>query len=312
MQVLSGLSAILANAISLQVPWVLDVDTSVKPLYGHQELAVVGYNPKKPGRPSHTYHSYFIGNLRLVLDVEVHAGNQSASSYTVPGIWALLDEMPATNKPQFIRGDCGFGTDGVMSRAEERDVRYLFKLKITENVKKLIQNLMTKSGWINAGQGWEGQESILQLKGWNKMRRVIVLRRQIPKDIGVLTEHSDTKQLEFNFGDMKDKMRVYEYAVLITSLADGVMTIAQHYRDRADSENVFDELKNQWGWGGFVTQDIDRCRIVAYAVALIYNWWNLFVRLAQPDKHLEAITSRPLLLHSVGKKLCMQVKLTLV
>ncbi len=36
-------------------------------------------------------------------------------------------------------------------------------------------------------------------------------------------------------------------------------------------------------------------------VALIYNWWNLFVRLAIPDKHHEAITSRPLLLSSVGR-----------
>jgi hypothetical protein len=40
----------------LREPWILDVDTTVKPLYGHQEGAVVGYNPKKPGRPSHTYH----------------------------------------------------------------------------------------------------------------------------------------------------------------------------------------------------------------------------------------------------------------
>src|ERR1700721_4404070 len=33
--------------------WILDIDTTVKPLYGRQEGAVVGYNPKKPGRPSH-------------------------------------------------------------------------------------------------------------------------------------------------------------------------------------------------------------------------------------------------------------------
>jgi len=48
-------------------PWVLDIDTTVKPLYGHQEMAVKGYNPTKPGRPSHTYHTYFIGALRMVL-----------------------------------------------------------------------------------------------------------------------------------------------------------------------------------------------------------------------------------------------------
>ncbi len=44
----------------LQEPWVLDVDTTVKPLYGHQQDAKVGYNPTKPGRPSHAYHSYFV------------------------------------------------------------------------------------------------------------------------------------------------------------------------------------------------------------------------------------------------------------
>jgi hypothetical protein len=50
-------------------PWILDSDVTVKPLYGHQEGAVKGYNPHKPGRPSPTYHTYFIANLRLVLDV---------------------------------------------------------------------------------------------------------------------------------------------------------------------------------------------------------------------------------------------------
>ena len=63
---------------------------------------------------------------------------------------------------------------------------------------------------------------------------------------------------------------------------------------------TFDELKNQWGWGGFTTQDLARCRLMARMVALVYNWWTLFVRLAQPHKHFEAISSRPLLLHGVA------------
>jgi len=36
----------------LNEPWILDIDTTVKPLYGHQQGAVVSYNPQKPGRPS--------------------------------------------------------------------------------------------------------------------------------------------------------------------------------------------------------------------------------------------------------------------
>jgi hypothetical protein len=45
------------------------------------------------------------------------------------------------------------------------------------------------------------------------------------------------------------------------------------YRDRGDCENSFDELKNHWGWGGFTTHDLTRCRIMARIVALIFNWW---------------------------------------
>jgi len=286
----------------LTVPWVLDVDTTIKPLYGKQEGAVIGYNPKKPGRPSHTYHTYSIANLRLILEVEVQAGNQIAASYTAPDLWALLERLPRNHWPQFLRGDCAFGTDGVMNVAEEKGIPYLFKLKSTRNVKNLVARLMTNQDWETAGQGWEGQESTLKLMGWEKSRRVIVLRKKVPKDFVALSEDSCTGQLQLSFAEVDQDMPIYEYAVLVTSLPDEVLAIAQHYRDRADSENIFDELKNQWGWGGFTTQDLKRCRLMGRVVGLIYNWWNLFTRLAEPNKHLEAITSRPLLLHAVGKQ----------
>jgi hypothetical protein len=35
---------------ALSLPWILDIDVTVKPLYGHQEAAQIGYNPKKTGR----------------------------------------------------------------------------------------------------------------------------------------------------------------------------------------------------------------------------------------------------------------------
>jgi hypothetical protein len=42
---------------------------------------------------------------------------------------------------------------------------------------------------------------------------------------------------------------------------------------------------------------------MARIVAQVYTWWSLYVGLALPDRHAEAITSRPLLLHAVGKQL---------
>jgi hypothetical protein len=66
---------------------------------------------------------------------------------------------------------------------------------------------------------------------------------------------------------MPDKdVQAWEYAVLVTNSAYPLAAFGQLYRDRADCENGFDELKNQWGWGGFTTQDIERCQSSARAV----------------------------------------------
>ena len=282
--------------------WILDVDTTVKVLYGKQEGAVVGYNPKKPGRPSHTYHTFMIGNLRIILDVEVQAGNEMAGSYTSPSLFAFLDQTPKACWPAFIRGDSGFGTDGVMTEAEMRGIPYLFKLRSSKLVKELIVRVSQNNHWEFAGGVFEAQEAVIQLTSWKRSRRVVILRKKTLRDTVVVTQENAEGQMELGFAKMKGKMVVYEYSVLITSLEDEMITISQHYRDRADCENIFDEMKNQWGWAGFTTQDLKRCRLMAKTIALIYNWWSLFVRLAEPRRHLEGITSRPLLLHAVGKQ----------
>jgi hypothetical protein len=110
------------------------------------------------------------------------------------------------------------------------------------------------------------------------------------------------QQIKLDFIDENDPVKLWEYAVLVTNSEYAVQAMGQLYRDRADCENGFDELKNQWGWGGYSTQDIERCNLSARAVALVYNWWSWYVRLANPGGRLEAITSRPLLLAAVGRR----------
>jgi hypothetical protein len=278
-------------------PWILDTDNTVKPLYGKQEGAVVSYNPKKPGRPSHSYHSYFMANTRMALGVEVEAGDKHTGKHVSVGLWKLLDKMPRELWPVFIRGDVSFGSEAIMHEAEERELHYLTKLRLTKNVTKLINRLIAKGEWTDAGQGFRGTESTLCLTGWSKERRVIVLKRPIRSEVPITN-----KQLDLAFIVTEDGVKKYEYQVLVTSLPDQLLTIAQHYRDRGDCENCFDELKNQWGWGGFTTKDLQRCRIVSRLIALVYNWWSLYARLVNPDKHHEAVTSRPLMLQSIGRK----------
>ena len=291
----------LCTAPLLGEEYIIDIDTTVKLLYGHQEGAVVGYNPKKPGRPSHVLHTYMLAGPRLVMGVEMAPGNEHTGKHCAPGLWALIDRTPRDCWPRLLRGDSGIGSEGVMRGAEQREVDYLFKLRLTNNVKRLIKKAFAYRGWQDAGQGWHGLEATLRLDGWSRERRVVILRRKL-KDGVVAASRDGNDQLRLSFAEIEGDAEMYEYGVLVTSLEAEVLTLAQLYRDRADCENVFDELKNQWGWAGFTTQDLARCRLAAQMVALFYNWWNLFVRLAEPGRHLEAITSRPLLLSAIGER----------
>src|ERR1700761_240930 len=271
--------------------------TPIAPLPG----SIFHAETQKPGRPSHTYHSYMLANLRLVLEVEVQAGNQHAAKHSAPGLWTLLDRLGPQCAPWLLRGDRDWGNEGVISEAERRGQAYLFKLRLTKRVKRALERAMRDDDWHDAGASWQGKHGAIRLMGWSRQRRVVLLRRRLA---GVMiTQPQAHGQLALGFVEIDEaRQEAWEYAVLVTSLEAEVVTIGQLYRDRGDCENSFDELKNHWGWGGFTTHDVARCRIMARIVALVFNWWNLFVRLADPDHHREAITSRPLLLQAIGRQ----------
>jgi hypothetical protein len=145
----------LLDSISpaLSLPWILDIDATIKPLYGHQQGAEIGYNPHKPGRPSHVYHSYFVANLRLSLGVEVLPGKEHAAARGLPGLWETLDALPRPQWPTFIRGDCAYGNEKILREHEERQLPYLFKLRHTPKVKTLVQASLREGGaWAARGR----------------------------------------------------------------------------------------------------------------------------------------------------------------
>ena len=289
---------------ALNTEWILDCDTTVKLLYGHQDGAEISYNPTKPGRPSHTIHTYWIANVRLVLDAEVQGGKAHAAKHSLPRLIVIIKALPSNKRPRLVRGDNAFGNEPVMDELEEMDQRYLFKLRQTAGVKRLIERHWSREDWKDIGQGYHAVEAQLKLYAWSRARRVVVVRRAI-KDTLVAEKEAMGKrhkrQQSLHFANPLQPVKLWEYAVLVTNSEYDLEAIGQLYRDRADCENGFDELKNQWGWGGYTTQDLERCNLSARAVALVYNWWSWYVRLAHPKTRLEAITSRPLLLAGVAR-----------
>src|SRR5246500_2219405 len=242
-----------------------------------------------------------LSSLRLVLRVDVLPGNEYNVAHATDGLWALLDHLGPTRQPALLRGDKSWGIERVMARAEQNGLAYLFRLRMTANVKRSLERAMQQSDWADAGQNWQGKETTLRPGGGSRQRGIILSRRKLARDLAI-TDRTNPVQPLLGFAEVGPDKAVWEYAALVTSLDNEILTLGQLYRDRADCENAFDELKNHWGWGGFTTQDLKRCRLLAASVALIYNWWSLFVRLADPDQHRAVITSRPLLLQAIARK----------
>jgi len=93
--------------------------------------------------------------------------------------------------PWLNRGDIGFASERIMAWHEESDDRpnFLFKLKLTGNVKRAIAALRCEDWQGEASQGvLQLAEARLKLLGWSSERRVILGRRlqseSLPGDNG--------------------------------------------------------------------------------------------------------------------------------
>ena len=104
-----------------------------------------------------------------------------------------------------------------MREAEARELPFLLKLRLTANVKRMIEKLASAREWVDAGQGFEAKESEVRLVGWSRQRRVIVLRRRLKDAVGLrLSDDGGPPQLAFV--EIGEAAEVYEYSVLVTSL----------------------------------------------------------------------------------------------
>ena len=65
-----------------------------------------------------------------------------------------------------------------MNEIENRELKYLFKLKQTPRVKRAIISMMQKKNWLKSSHGFECIESELMLSGWSKSRRIVLVRKK--------------------------------------------------------------------------------------------------------------------------------------
>jgi hypothetical protein len=112
-----------------------------------------------------------------------------------------------------------------MEGAEQRDIPYVFKLKQSVNVKKLIAQLIGNDHWVDAGQKWQGLDTELRLSGWSKKRRVVVLRRPLREGIAEekkskkKSKRKAAKQLSLDLPEAMYRGVLYEYAAGVSTFS---------------------------------------------------------------------------------------------
>lgn len=138
-------------------------------------------------------HTFWVGNLRLVLDAVLTSGKQHSSGHAKATLKRLLDEL-GDRKPALLRGDCGYGNEDIIDICEERGLPYLLRLRKTANVRRLIERLFKREDRARASeaaQGWQAIQDSLRLNGWSKARRVVVLRWRVKQHIAVTAKRDD-------------------------------------------------------------------------------------------------------------------------
>lgn len=288
--------------------YILDLDPTVTTLYGHQEGAAVGYNPHKPGHRGRCLHTMCIAALRMPVGVVVLPGDETAGTCSVPMLSVFLGGMPGALRPKLVRGDVGLGKEPVVATCEAHAVHYLFKIMRSPRVKAEWKRSADDCGaWREAGDGWQVHEFTARLQGWAKERRMVMARRPDPElaraDAPPAARTEERQLVLFEEFAPKGNPKLpdgYEWYTLVTDLGLDAAEVARLYRQRGDCENIFDEMKNDWGWGGFSAHDLGCTAILAGLVALVANWWNLFCRIGEDGSHREAKTSRPLLQRCVA------------
>ncbi len=265
--------------------FIIDWDSTITTRYGDQEGVEVGYNPHKPGRGSHHPLVCSVAGLRLCLTLDFRPGKAHSADGMTTSLKDLLNRLPTGRRPFLARADIGFCSNSVLEEFEKTEEmpHYVFKLKKTSRVMEAVR-AVPEEQWVGAKSFGALQitEKMIQLTTWEKPRRVVLGRRlissQTPEESGTL------------FGEYS-----ILYAAFVTDLTPQqfeAWQIAEVYQGRADCENIFDELKNQWGLAGFCSQQQNVTELAARFTLLSYNIWSLFVRFFSTTKHKEAKTSR--------------------
>ena len=157
---------------------IFDLDSTVLILYGKQEMARIGYNPQKWGRPSYHPLLCFNGITKDFWHGELRPGDTHTATGTVELLKAVFAKLPPSVKIVIIRADKGFYDHETIEYLESQKAFFVIVAKLTGPIKRTLSTL---SYQIHSS-GLETSKFMYQPTKWKKEYRFVVVRRLIPED----------------------------------------------------------------------------------------------------------------------------------
>jgi hypothetical protein len=205
----------------------LDLDSHVTSVFGRQQRAAVGYNPKKKGRKSYHTLLCFIGETRDYLAGLFRSGNHHTSYQAVPFLKKILGKLPGHLKKIRLRADSGFFSLEFLKFLVKRRIEFYVVVPLQPWVQKKVQRL---KDWQQVSRGVEVGEIPYVLAEGITLRMVAI--RKVVKGDG-----APRKQLRLLGGEWA----TYDYQVIVTNGPLVAEEVWHFYNQRACCENFIKE-----------------------------------------------------------------------
>ena len=239
----------------------LDLDSHVETVYGNQQRAKAGYNPRKPGRKSFHPLFCFIGETRDFLWGKFRPGNRYTGQGAVGFLKECLRRLPCGIKEIFLRGDSGFFDNKFLSEAEKRKIRYAIAAKLYSTIQAMLGGV----SYRDIGGGIEVGEFRYQGYQWEEARRMVVIREEI--------KEGAAKKKQPKLFELKG----YSYQVIVTNIEEwSPEEVWRFYNKRACVENMIKEGMMGYGLDVAVSHYYGANVAHFFLVMLAYNLMNWF------------------------------------
>ena len=241
----------------------LDMDSTVRGVYGSQEGAAKGYNNKKKGQKSYHPLLCFIAETRECLHNWFRTGNAYSANGSVEFMKECFAKLPKRIWKIDVRADSAFFNGALFDFIEEKGSQYLVKV----NMKGLI-SLLENQKWhkVKNKPGFEKTQFMFKCQKWKKERKFVAIRQ--------------IKLIETEDAIFPEPKIEYDYFCYVTNMDKSPWSAHKYYGKRSTSENWIEWCKNQMASGSILTQEfwansaIFQTCILAYNLMVWMMWLN--------------------------------------